>query len=407
MIAYLSNKFPCEVEPYVMDEVGELRRHGLEVLVSSIKRPKNTRHSFSKLSAETLYFWPLNPWAALQAFLLLFHPSLIDIYVRILLRGEESTGLRFRALAHTWLGAYYAALLKDRNIEHIHVHHGYFGAWVAMLAARLLGISYSMTLHGSDLLIHATYLDIKLHNCKSCFTISDFNRNYILEHYPKISGGKIVVSRMGVDVPPPSISQLYPPEKLRLLSIGRLHPIKDHAFLIRACGFLKEQGCNFSCMIVGEGPERVSLEKLIREFDLSKEITLAGHVPHKKLIHRYDSSDLVVLTSSSEGIPLVLMEAMAHKKIVLAPAITGVPELIIPGRTGLLYSPGSIDEFIRSVLEIKQLMPYLEPMRRAAREHVQKYFNRETNLAAFVEAFIDQLEKREEARDANRILQQI
>jgi colanic acid/amylovoran biosynthesis glycosyltransferase len=406
MIAYLSNEFPCEVEPYVMEEVEELRRYGLEVFILSIKRPKNVRQNSTKLSAETLYFSPFNLWAALQAFLLLFHPALIHIYIRILWQGKESMGLRLRALAHTGLGAYYGAILRNKNIEHIHVHHGYFGAWVAMVAAQLLNIHYSMTLHGSDLLLHAAYLDVKLRNCKSCFTISNFNRDYILGHYPETSAAKIVVTRMGVDVPPPSMSQPVPSEKLRLLSIGRLHPVKDHAFLIHACHLLKEQKCKFICTIVGEGPEHAALEKLIREFDLSSEITLAGQVPHQELTHYYEPSDLVVLTSRSEGIPLALMEAMVHKKVVLAPNITGIPELVISEKTGFLYPPGSLDDFVRSVLEIKHRMHHLDPMRRAAREYVNRHFNREKNLAAFAELFLTQLEERE-ARDASPVLQQI
>jgi glycosyltransferase involved in cell wall biosynthesis len=105
------------------------------------------------------------------------------------------------------------------------------------------------------------------------------------------------------------------------------------------------------------------------------------------------------------------MEAMAHKRTVLAPAITGIPELVIPGRTGFLYSPGSMDEFLRCVEKIHSNFHGLEPLRRSAREHVNQYFNREKNLAAFAELFIAQLEGHmeilEEAQGANSLLQQI
>ncbi|HEY1463712.1 MAG TPA: glycosyltransferase family 4 protein [Terriglobales bacterium] len=383
----------------------------MEVLIGSIRRPKKQHRNLSKRRAETLYFFPLNLWLLLQALWRMFHPSLIDIYLRIFLQGEESVSLRLRALAHTWLGAYYAAVLRGRNVEHIHIHHGYFGAWVTMIAARLLGIRYSVTLHGSDLLVHAVYLDIKLQHCKTCFTVSNYNRDYILNHYPKIAPEKILVSQMGVDIPPPFPSQTHSSECLRLLSIGRLHHVKDHAFLIRACRLLKEQECKFTCTIVGDGPELEALETLIQELDLRCEITLAGHVAHEELPHYYAASDLVILTSRSEGIPLVLMEAMAHKRTVLAPAITGIPELVIPGRTGFLYSPGSMDEFLRCVEKIHSNFHGLEPLRRSAREHVNQYFNREKNLAAFAELFIAQLEGHmeilEEAQGANSLLQQI
>ncbi|HEY2116008.1 MAG TPA: hypothetical protein VGJ51_13010, partial [Candidatus Angelobacter sp.] len=102
-----------------------------------------------------------------------------ELLSRALLRGKEPPTRRLKALLHTWLGAYYAVLLQKRGVEHIHVHHGYFGSWIAMVAARLLGIAYSLTLHGSDLLVNGSYLDAKLKNCRFCATISEFNRDYI------------------------------------------------------------------------------------------------------------------------------------------------------------------------------------------------------------------------------------
>src|SRR5438552_2733895 len=98
----------------------------------------------------------------------------------------------------------------------------------------------------------------------------------------------------------------------------------------------------FECSIAGEGPERRHLESLIRKFRLEDRVTLLGHVAREQMDSLYDRADIVVLTSRSEGIPLVLMEAMARGKIVLAPAITGIPELVIAGKTGFLYEPASM-----------------------------------------------------------------
>jgi glycosyltransferase involved in cell wall biosynthesis len=329
---------------------------------------------------------------------------------KILLRviqGNESSGRRLRALLHTWLGAYLALLLKDKDIEHIHVHHGYFASWVGMVAADLLGINYSMTLHGSDLLLHAAYLDIKLEHCSVCFTVSEFNRNYILEHYPRIPARKVIVARIGVNIPFAQSPSTHALKQLRMLSVGRLHFVKDHAFLIRACRILKDRGCSFCCVIAGDGPERTTLAKLIRRLDLENEIKLAGHVPNEKLDAYYNDSDLVVLTSRSEGIPLVLMEAMARGKIVLAPAITGIPELVDPGKSGFLYLPGSVRDFVRTVETIGTSLFQLESVRRRARAQVEQHFNREKNLAAFAQLFAAQLPARPEAQDEDPVLQQI
>jgi colanic acid/amylovoran biosynthesis glycosyltransferase len=234
---------------------------------------------------------------------------------------------------HTWLGAYYAVLLQERDVAHIHVHHGYFGSWIGMTAAKLLAISYSFTLHGSDLLTHGVYLDAKLEGCLFCVTISEYNRQYILQKFPFLESEKVIVSRLGVAVPDKveSIRSCSAGSPLKLLAVGRLHPVKDHAFLIRACAQLRDAGLKFECTIAGDGPERSSLMKMVRKHQMEGRVTLLGHVANSDMDVLYRRSDAVVLTSRSEGIPLVLMEAMARGKPVLAPAITGIPELVASG----------------------------------------------------------------------------
>lgn len=217
-----------------------------------------------------------------------------------------------------------------------------------MTAARLLGVGFSLTLHGSDLLLDGTYLDVKLADCAFCLTISEYNRRYILQRYPEIDSEKVIVARLGADIPRETVSE---PSKANsrpftILAVGRLHEVKDHAFLVRACARLRERDLRFECYIAGEGPERRQLESLIRKHELGNYVTLLGHVPREQMSSLYDRADLVVLTSRSEGIPLVLMEAMARGRVVLAPAITGIPELVIAGKTGFLYEPGSIDAFV-------------------------------------------------------------
>ncbi|PYX20748.1 MAG: hypothetical protein DMG87_09925, partial [Acidobacteria bacterium] len=257
-VAYLSNEFPVSVEPYVGQEIQELRKRGVNVIACSIRRSSETVGTVSASDGETLYLEPLRMGQLLRAaWLCLRNVTLLgDLLLRALIRGGESPLRRLRAVLHTWLGAYYAVSLQGRGVTHIHVHHGYFASWVAMVAARLLGIDFSMTLHGSDLLLHAAYLDTKLKNCSFCITISEFNRQYILDHYPDVDPAKVAVCRMGVEavnrvIPTPRT----PPERFVMLAAGRLHAVKDHAFLIRACKILKERGLEFLCIIAGEGPQ--------------------------------------------------------------------------------------------------------------------------------------------------------
>ncbi|MGO9124948.1 MAG: glycosyltransferase family 4 protein [Terriglobales bacterium] len=394
-IAYLSNLFPSPVEPYVIDEIRELRRRGVTVVPCSARRvkPGLERHQQS-FAAETLYLQPLRVAVLVRAACLCVAKLAVlsDFLRRALFQGREPPGRRLRALVHTLLGFYYAALLGSRRVEHIHVHHGYFGSWIAMVAARLLGIGFSMTLHGSDLLLDAAFLDLKLERCSFCVTISEFNRRHILKHYPNAEPQRILVRRMGVDAPVIKRPSSERNPAFSMLAVGRLHPVKDHPFLIQACWLLKCRGLRFVCRIAGEGPERQSLEGMIRDFDLRSEVRLLGQLSREQLDEQYEQADLVVLTSRSEGIPLVLMEAMARGKPVLAPAITGIPELVADGKTGFLYRGGSLDDFMAGVTFVMKVQPALGPLLHAARAYVLKHFNRKPNLAAVCDLFTPYLE---------------
>lgn len=422
-VAYLANQFPAKVEPYVADEIAELRRRGVRVIAGSVRTPAPDtyttgivlQHVFARLLPRVIFLC-LAKWV-----------HVLPLLLRILVYGSETLSQRIKALLHTYLGLCYAVVLRDRQIDHIHVHHGYFGSWVAMTAARVLGIPFSLTLHGSDLLLHGAYLDIKLASCKFCFTVSEYNRDYILRQFPSLDRRKVIVSRLGVEIldcEPAESSAWHP---LSLLAVGRLHEVKDHAFLIRACAALRARGIRFHCRIAGDGPERAALESLIRDCKLQECVTLLGHVERARLHSLYEQADAVVLTSRSEGIPLVLMEAMARGKIVLAPAITGIPELITPGETGFLYAPGSINDCVAHLQFVDWLIrasrnasdagntcgtrkatAYAKRMRRSAVEQIRQNFNREKNLQRFGDLFLERITAELEARpDAHLVLQQI
>jgi colanic acid/amylovoran biosynthesis glycosyltransferase len=414
MVAYLANEFPSAVEPYVMDEIGELRRRSVRVTPCSVRSAEDDSDPALELfSRETMNLLPLR-WGLLLGALWVCwrqRSRLRSFAEQAWQEPGQPAGRRIRAILHIWIGAYYALRLHEKGVSHIHAHHGYCASWIAMVAARLLGVGFSLTLHGSDLLLQAGFLRTKLENCQFCLTISEFNRRNILEHFPGIDPRKIVVHRLGVAMPGASLiaRTARDPATLVLFSVGRLHPVKDHAFLIRACRELRAGGIALICLIAGEGPERPRLERMIRELDLQASVKLLGHLPRQKLDAYYAACDLVVLTSRSEGIPLVLMEAMAHSKPVLAPAITGIPELVQDGRTGFLYQAGSLADFVAQIKTIQRLLPALGPMRRAARQNVLLNFNRDQNLAEFGDLFLARIMGAVEGSRVgeNSVLQQI
>lgn len=388
-IAYLANSFPEEVEPYVWDEICELRKHGQRVLPCSIKRPNSLGAPEAALQTE--YVFPLRPRLLFETLLACgIHFFGIREFLVRAVRGPEPLARRLRTIAHTYLGVYLAILLRERNVKHIHVHHGYFSSWIGMVAAQVLGAGFSMTLHGSDLLVRGDYLDLKLNRCKFCITISEFNRRHILRRFPSINSAKIVVQRLGI-----SLAQWHahgaPPAHPQpiILSVGRLHEVKNYEFLILACRALKSGGQPFRCFIAGGGPARPNLEALIEALDLKQEVNLLGHISRENLPPLYAQSDLVVLTSRSEGIPVTLIEAMAMEKLVLAPRITGIPELIEDGKSGFLYQPNSMEDFLHKLQFILHVGPSLNGIRKAARRRVETDFNQKANLEAFARTFLE------------------
>jgi len=431
-IAYLSNRFPSAVEPYVGEEIRELRQRGVRVVAGSVRKPNAPKAAICACaSAPEIVLEPLRISVLLRALLLCARrwKRISPLLARIVFRGVEGPIERAKALLHTWMGACYALRLEALGVDHIHVHHGYFGSWIAMVAARLLNASFSMTLHGSDLLVRAAYLDAKLAACTFCLTISEYNRRFVLGHYLAVDPHKVVVSRLGVEASEcddnPPLGRGTRAERFTLLAVGRLCAVKDHAFLLRACAVLRERGVQFECSIAGDGPERRSLQRLSRRCGIERQVTLLGHVPRDQMGSLYDRADVVVLTSRSEGIPLVLMEAMTRGRIVLAPAITGIPELVIPGKTGFLYQAGSLDEFVDRLLFIRSLIqaqhrPDLHPnpsvvsarqldwIRHGARVQIRHNFNRKKNLESFAGLFIPRIAAQIESHpNENLVLQQI
>jgi len=439
-VAYLANQFPVAVEPYVTEEIDELRRLGIRVITGTVTR---TREGKIRGSPDVVLRPVEGLVLARAVWMCVWRWNRIaDLIARVLFQGQEGPIPRVKALLHTLLGACYAVRLEEHGVEHIHAHHGFSASWIAMAAARLLDLNFSMTLHGSDLLLHRAYLDVKLRNCALCLTVSEYNRRFIATHYPEIELAKVVVARLGVEIPETGIPKLIALRNrvgpFRILAIGRLHAVKDHAFLVRACSHLQAQRLDFHCEIAGEGPERRRLESLIRELKLERRVTLLGHIPPEQTDSLYRRADLLVLTSRSEGIPLVLMEAMARGKLVVAPAITGIPELVIAGKTGFLYQPGSMREFLEQLTEISWLLgkapllahethekrgindvpsrpntndstKRLDWVRHAARVQICHNFNREKNLQSFTDVFLRRVfpPPGKELPHASSVLQQI
>jgi len=229
-VAYIANQFPSSIEPYVMDEVSELRKRDVRVICCSGKRvrPGELGERERAFWNETRFFHPLSDTQLVRAVRRLgAQPQAYSLLLKPVLRElPASPGRRIRSLGHTLMGAAMAEELAPLDVQHIHAHHGYFASWMAVVAARLLGIGFSFTLHVSDLLVRADLLAAKLRECRFCVTVSDFNRRHILKNFPSTPASKVVVQRLGVDRVPRMIAPMAKPAPV-LSSLSRTPPRRE------------------------------------------------------------------------------------------------------------------------------------------------------------------------------------
>jgi glycosyltransferase involved in cell wall biosynthesis len=398
VIVYMTHSFPGFTDVYVSEEMEALRTRGATVLHYSGYRTKGWERGVDPFNhvRETTYLRPFQIRLLLKAFITCFtgRRKLGNIYKRIFVQGNEGVFRRIKALLHTWLGVYLYLLLEGKNVMHIHANHGYFASWAAMIASKLLSIPFSVTLHHSDLIIDRVYIDLKTSSCSLCFTISDFNKKFLLDHYPATNPQKVIVNRMGVNTSNDeheSIKRRPTQKETIILSIGRLAPVKNYEFLLKGCFQLKQKGLKFLCIIIGEGKERKKLEGIIKELQLSQQVKIMGTIDHTYVQKFYRMADLFVLTSKSEGIPLVLMEAMFYGTIVLAPSVTGIPEIISDGKTGFLYESGNMDEFVEKMMFIQQKLNSSSEIIVRAREKILMEYNRHSNTNNFADIILKSL----------------
>ena len=167
---------------------------------------------------------------------------------------------------------------------------------------------------------------------------------HLTSRFPSLASQKFYVVRGGVDMTDPCWRPTplpTPDGALRLLNVARLAPVKAQHVLIDALAQLKNQGIPFTCRIIGEGPLRPDLENRIHRLGLSDAVHLLGARQEPEVREQYDWSQVVVLSSRSEGTPMTIIEAMAKARAVVAPRITAIPEMVADGDSGLLFTPGS------------------------------------------------------------------
>jgi colanic acid/amylovoran biosynthesis glycosyltransferase len=236
--------------------------------------------------------------------------------------------------------------MADAGINHIHAPWADGPATAAWVASTLSGISFSFSGRAQDLYPPDGSLQEKMAAATFIRTNTLINQRYLAALYPH-QAGKLVNVYNGVSLKLAAASRSAAGPPYRLLAVGRLVPKKGFPVLLEACRLLASAGLDFHLTLAGNGPDKMKIQWLIQQQGLTDRVSLPGWVPHRDLVRLLAQADLLVMPSliapsgDRDGIPNVILEALACEVPVVASAISGIPEVIRPPETGWLVEPGN------------------------------------------------------------------
>jgi glycosyltransferase involved in cell wall biosynthesis len=349
-LAYLVSRYPAISHTFILREIVHLRTLGYQIHTASINAPDRSLDGMDATErAEAEQTYGVKQHGAAGALAALGYWALRAPFVLLKTLGASRRFGLLLGLAYTVEAAMVARWMQRQSLAHLHVHFGNAGASVGVLVKQLTGCHLSYTIHGPDEFddVPGQQLAFKMHIADAIVCISQFARSQLMRISAPADWPKFTVCRLGVD------ATLFQTQLRKgtaavpqLVSIGRLTPAKGQVLLVQACAQLRDQGVPFHLTMVGDGPDRGRVEAEITKLHLQEQISLTGSLTQEGVRSELARSDAFVLPSLAEGIPVVLMEAMASYVPCISTTVNGIPELIEHGHTGLLATPGDVDSLV-------------------------------------------------------------
>ena len=398
-VGYLLKMYPRFSETFVLNELLELERQGVRLHVFSLKKPDDGvfHASVARLRAPVTYL-PESPLADARAYARAHRAALATDPPRYSSALGAALTRRSRSSLKQFLRAgYMAPLLRRYGIAHVHAHFASTAAAVALHLHRLTGVSYSVTAHAKDIYrddIDRQHLAAKLDAARFVVTVSDYNAGYLALLAPT---SRVVRIYNGLDLQAFAANGRAPHSTPLVLAVGRLVEKKGFDVLIRACSVLRDRGVSFRCAIVGKGPLDRELSDLTRDLRLGGLVDLCGAMPADALVELYRAADVVAAPcvvggdGNRDGLPTVLIEAMALGVPVVATDVTGIPELVEHGRTGLLTRQGDPGALADSIQQLLDDPPRAAALAAAARDRVEQAFDVRANVSRLRQLFEEEL----------------
>jgi colanic acid/amylovoran biosynthesis glycosyltransferase len=397
-LVYLVSEYPQIRHSYLLREIRGLRKLGWDITVLAIRPDSRSvaectvEEREEQAITDYVLKWSLATFLRAHLHTLARRPG---GYLQGLL-----TALRYGRLhpERTMYGLIYFAeavaigrWIKLRDLVHVHTHYASTVAW---MMSSVFGIPISMTIHGSGEFddVAGFRLREKVAISQFVIAISYFGRSQLMRATPESQWGKIQICRLGVEphryLPRPFRSD---PQPFELLCVGGMALPRSFHLLVQAIAGLKSEGRNVVLRLVGDGPDRAALERLADELGVANRVTFEGWRNQDQVREFFQRADLFVFSSFAEGIPVVLMEAMAMGIPCVASRIAGIPELIRDGLDGFLAAASDDQAIVRAVARLMDDAELRRRMGEAAREHIEAEYNLENNIDVLAEIFSQRL----------------
>jgi glycosyltransferase involved in cell wall biosynthesis len=347
-VAYLVNQYPKVSHSFIRREIAALEELGIQVARFSIRPCRETLPDPADQAEHGRTLALLDrPWflftALARTLLTAPAPFLLGLRAAFRMGWRSDRGL-IPHMAYLLEACRLVGHLRDGQVEHLHAHFATNPAAVAMLCRILGGPPYSFTAHGPDDFDRAPGLSLgeKIAGAKFVTSVSAYGRSQLLRWSDGQHWDKIHVVPMGLDSAFLEAKTAPIPDTRMLVSIGRLHEQKGQLLLLEAMALLAAQDCPCQLLLIGEGPLRPALEAAVERLKLQDSVRLAGALAAEAIRGHLLAARVFVLPSFAENLPIVLMEALALERPVIATHIAGIPELVENGACGWLVAPGDV-----------------------------------------------------------------
>ncbi len=391
-VGYFVKMYPRLSETFILNEILELERRGVEVVIFSLKKPNEGRFhpQTSEVKAPVYYLDELEPkkgWAVLAE----NWPTLSPFRAGLWKLLEELVPQNDPPHMELFFGAAWAAALAlGHGVGHLHAHFASLPSTAAYFTSRISGLPFSFTAHAKDIFqnsVNQKMLEEKLKAARFVVTVTEFNRRYLTSTYPAVPAEKIKVLYNGIRLDFFNFEPQLLREKNLILSIGRLVPKKGFPDLLEACAILKEKKIPFRCIIIGQGEEANVLKARNQILGLADLVTFAGPKTQAEVLPYLKRASVLALPctvdtdGNQDALPTVLLEALGTGCPAVSTTVSGIPEIVDDGKNGLLVPPGNpslLAQAIENVLTSPELAARLA---REGRKKAEEKFNLKKSVA--------------------------